>query len=88
MREEGLRPDSQLAVSPDRLRSVYYATRGDILYSKEDSDSAFAEYNKAIELDPENYMAMNNAAYYMAWSNISDEGSSSAFFSDSVSISP
>lgn len=50
----------------DRLRSVYYATRGDILYSKEDSDSAFAEYNKAIELDPENYMAMNNAAYYMA----------------------
>ncbi len=50
----------------DRLRSVYYATRGDILYSKEDSDSAFTEYNKAIELDPENYMAMNNAAYYMA----------------------
>lgn len=54
------------ALPTDRLRSVYYATRGDILYSKDDPDSAFVEYNKAIEFDPDNYMAMNNAAYHMA----------------------
>ncbi|MDE6564943.1 MAG: tetratricopeptide repeat protein [Muribaculaceae bacterium] len=50
----------------DNIKSVIYSTRGDILYSVEQADSAFADYRRAIELNPKNYMAMNNAAYYMS----------------------
>ncbi len=53
-------------IPTDKARSVYFAQRGDILYSMEEADSAFTEYSKAIEYDPDNYMAMNNAAYYMS----------------------
>ena len=49
-----------------KVLSLLYSTRGDILYSIEQADSAFANYNKAIKLNPENFMAMNNAAYYMS----------------------
>ncbi len=50
----------------DRQRSLYHGQRGDILYALELPDSAIVEYDKAVSLDPENYMAMNNAAYYMS----------------------
>jgi len=50
----------------DNVKSLIYGTRGDILYSVEMADSAFADYKRAIELNPKNYMAMNNAAYYMS----------------------
>lgn len=50
----------------DRQRSLYHGQRGDILYALELPDSAIVEYDKAVNLDPENYMAMNNAAYYMS----------------------
>lgn len=50
----------------DNVRSLVYGTRGDILYSVGMADSAFADYRRAIELNPQNYMAMNNAAYFMS----------------------
>lgn len=50
----------------DRQRSLYHGQRGDILYALEKPDSAIVEYDLAIKYDPENYMAMNNAAYYMS----------------------
>lgn len=50
----------------DNVKSLIYGTRGDILYSIEQADSAFADYRRAIEMNPKNYMAMNNAAYYMS----------------------
>ena len=50
----------------DNVRSLVYGTRGDILYSVGMPDSAFADYRRAIELNPQNYMAMNNAAYFMS----------------------
>lgn len=49
-----------------RIASTIHATRGDMFYSLGDRDSAFTAYNKAIEEDSENYMALNNCAYYMA----------------------
>lgn len=54
------------ALPHPKAASSIYATRGDILYKLGMPDSAFAAYNKAIDLNPDNYMAMNNAAYYMA----------------------
>lgn len=42
------------------------ASKGEIYYKIRDFDNAFAQYEQAIELDPQNYMAMNNAAYYLA----------------------
>lgn len=39
---------------------------GDIFYSAGQPDSAFAVYERALSLDRDNWMAYNNAAYFMA----------------------
>lgn len=41
-------------------------TLADIYQQSGQSDSAFATYDRAIALNPENYMAYNNVAYHMA----------------------
>lgn len=46
--------------------SMYHTTRGDYLYKLGMADSAFAEYGRAIDYDPSNAGAQNNAAYFMA----------------------
>ncbi len=46
--------------------SAFYQTRGDVLYAMERTDSAFAAYEKAIDHNPANAGALNNAAYYMS----------------------
>lgn len=55
-----------MSLLDDKIKSLIYGTRGDILYSLEMADSAFADYRRAIELNSQNFMAMNNAAYYMS----------------------
>ncbi len=58
------------SVSPEtantKALSMVYSTKGDIFYKKEETDSAIVNYERAISLDDENFMAMNNVAYYMA----------------------
>lgn len=39
---------------------------GDAFYKKELPDSAFAHYDKALQYNPHNLLAMNNCAYFMA----------------------
>ncbi len=46
--------------------SVYYQTRGDLLYQIGLNDSSFVEYNRALLYDPNNVLALNNSAYHMA----------------------
>ena len=46
--------------------SRIYGAMGDNLYAHELTDSAFTLYKKALLYDPENYMALNNCAYYLA----------------------
>ncbi|MCM1077540.1 MAG: tetratricopeptide repeat protein [Bacteroides sp.] len=46
--------------------SKIYGAMGDNLYAREMADSAFVLYQKALLYDPENYMSMNNCAYYLA----------------------
>jgi tetratricopeptide (TPR) repeat protein len=52
--------------------SNFYGTRADLLYAIDQRDSAFVYYEKALAADPENYMAMNNAAYYISQSENPD----------------
>lgn len=48
------------------LLSRIYGSIGDNLYAQELADSAFTMYQKAILYDPDNYLALNNCAYYLA----------------------
>lgn len=43
-----------------------YLMRGDVLYKEKRLDEAFLAYSNAITADPENYMALNNYAYFLA----------------------
>lgn len=54
------------SVSNPKLRSLIFGQRGDLLYAMGERDSSLVELDKAIDADPENYMAMNNAAYHLA----------------------
>ncbi|MDE7125087.1 MAG: hypothetical protein K2O12_01205, partial [Muribaculaceae bacterium] len=48
-------------------RSRVLATKADLLFRLDSSDTtAFGLYDEAISLDPTNFMAMNNYAYFMA----------------------
>lgn len=48
------------------LRSTILCSIGDVLYKTEQKDSAFVYYDRALEADPENLLALNNCAYFMA----------------------
>lgn len=47
-------------------RSQLIASMGDIYYAREMPDSAFTYYREAVSLDPDNLLALNNFAYYLA----------------------
>lgn len=46
--------------------SVYYQLRGDILHAAGRNDSAYVDYEKAVNYDPANIGVLNNLAYYMS----------------------
>ncbi len=46
--------------------SQIMSSMGDVYYAKGDRDSAFVYYDKAISIDPDNLLALNNCAYYLA----------------------
>lgn len=48
------------------LLSSIYGAIGDNFYADEKADSAFVYYKKALLYNPENYLALNNCAYYLA----------------------
>ncbi len=50
-------------------RSNLLTSMGDVFYKMEQRDSAFVCYDRAIELDPDNALAMNNCAYHLACSD-------------------
>lgn len=47
-------------------RSEAYTSIADNLYQLGEADSAFTLYERAIKLNPDNLMALNNSAYFMA----------------------
>jgi tetratricopeptide (TPR) repeat protein len=61
----------ELADSTDReLMSAIYSSMGDVNYKRGDVTTAIGCYDKAIEINPENYTALNNCAYFMAENGI------------------
>ena len=44
----------------------YWSTRADIEYARGRRDSSAVLYERAISINPHNYMAMNNYAYHLA----------------------
>lgn len=46
--------------------SGIYRSLGDMLHNVGDNAGAFAKYRVALEIDPENALALNNCAYFMA----------------------
>ncbi len=60
-----------IAKIPNPLqRSAIYSTRGDLQWKLGMPDSARTSYRAAIKDDKENYMAMNNLAYFNALDNV------------------
>ncbi len=51
-------------------RSSIMGSIGDSYYMMEQNDSAFAYYDRALDLNPGNLLAMNNLAYYLAEQNL------------------
>jgi tetratricopeptide (TPR) repeat protein len=60
--EEGL----PYVVDDKKLQGQFIMLQGEAQYKLGKTDDAFAQYDKAIELDPGNYIAMNNYAYYLS----------------------
>lgn len=57
----------ELTDSTDVIQiSRIYGSMGDNLYARELADSAFVYYQKALLYDPDNSLALNNCAYYLA----------------------
>jgi tetratricopeptide (TPR) repeat protein len=46
--------------------SSIYSSMGDLKYQAHELDSAFYYYDRAIKANPDNMLALNNCAYYMA----------------------
>lgn len=62
------RSASDTTFTPE-TRSDFVTSMGDALYKAGEADSAFVYYEQAIELNPANYLAMNNCAYFLACSD-------------------
>lgn len=64
---DSLRSALQATPAADgELRSSILSSLGDELYKSGAKDSAFAYYEQALQANPENMLAMNNCAYFMA----------------------
>ena len=51
------------------LQALIFALQAEILIDEHKLTAADVSFNKALELDPQNYLIMNNYAYYLALRN-------------------
>lgn len=73
--QPGLQPDSLLSLSDLRrdisldqldMLSRYFASLGDVYHEAGENKRAYRMYDNALILDPSNYMAANNYAYFLS----------------------
>jgi tetratricopeptide (TPR) repeat protein len=64
-----LKTSLQLDVENKSLQAQIYALQGDIYINQNNFASAKTAFEKAISLEPDNYLIMNNYAYYLALRN-------------------
>ena len=62
--------DSAIVGGNKNIASVINSTKADYFYAMGQRDSAFVYYAHAIEDNPQNYMALNNCAYFMALDSV------------------
>ena len=48
------------------MKSQFYLYRAEAYYNMNQANEAFEQFEKVIELEPDNYVAMNNYAYYLS----------------------
>lgn len=60
--ERGLR----LVVDDKVLMEDFYSNLGEVHYRLEEKDKAYSYFDKALELNPKNYLILNNYAYYLS----------------------
>ncbi len=53
-------------VDNDQLKGQFLMLKGEATYKLNNFDEAFKLFDKSVELDPDNYIAMNNYAYYLS----------------------
>lgn len=56
----------QYVADNKRLEAQFELYRAEAYYNLNDSDKAFSSFEKVIQIEPDNYMAMNNYAYYLS----------------------
>lgn len=52
--------------APAKDRASLLSSKADVLYKMGEKDSSFAVSRRALELDPDNALLLNNTAYYLA----------------------
>jgi len=67
--QNNLKTSLQLDVENKSLQAQIYALQGDIYINQNNFASAKTAFEKAISLEPDNYLIMNNYAYYLALKN-------------------
>ena len=64
-----LKTSLQLDVENKSLQAQIFALQGDIFINQNNFSAAKTAFEKAISLEPDNYLIMNNYAYYLALKN-------------------
>jgi tetratricopeptide (TPR) repeat protein len=54
------------AANNNQLLSQIYTYRAEAYYKQKKYDEAYSWFDKVIKIDPQNYLAMNNYAYYLS----------------------
>ena len=60
--DEGL----DYVVDNPQLQGQFLMLKGEALYKQKKLDEAFKLFDKSVQLDPDNYIALNNYAYYLS----------------------
>lgn len=67
--QNNLKTSLQLDVDNKSLQAQIYALQGDVYISQNNFGQAKTAFEKAIVMEPDNYLIMNNYAYYLALRN-------------------
>lgn len=60
--DEGL----DFVVNNPQLQANFLMLKGEAVYKQNQPDEAFKLFDEAVEIDPENYLTLNNYAYYLS----------------------
>lgn len=58
------------ATNNNQVLSQIYTYRAEAYYKQKKYDEAYAWFDKVVKIDPQNYLAMNNYAYYLSLRSI------------------